>query len=55
MTIYRHNTAQVNFQYVQEIRPQFSSVTMIEFLNLQTGKFEYFDKRTYKRFFTKIV
>lgn len=51
--ILEHNTTNVQFQYIDTVKPQFSSITFVRLLNLKTNRIEQFDKSTYLKYFTQ--
>jgi hypothetical protein len=46
-----HTKARIKFEYIGEIKPQFTNQTFVELLNLKTGKTETFQKNTYLQYF----
>lgn len=46
-----HINSNVEFQYIETTKPQFSNTTFVKLLNLKTNKIEQFNASTYLRYF----
>jgi hypothetical protein len=52
-TLLEHKSG-VRFQYIGLEQRQFSNILVAKLLNLKSGKHEYFNVNTYKRFFKEV-